>query len=385
MPYQLFRAAPSSLGLIATLALACTTKPGDATNFNSESGGTGSGSGDPGAPCESDADCPDGACMAAAFLPDTQKICGPACMVDADCEALAEFDYAFEVDLASPTLMGNNVWNSTVLSRGRSCTAGSCQFQCPAYAAAVLGADGVAAGCACLPHFAFDVATGECAWDPTVECAALERSDETNPCDVCNSDPLFEGCNSGRFQCQLDTASLNGECVEWAMQGEEDLCAMGTLGYDCNPACFVACAANDCTGELCNVDITACSASCCEETDTPMPPQECDPDPTDGGGGENTPDQCIDGNDNDMDGFTDCHPIFPDHDCCGVGVCGCNGGCSGVGLCMQENTPATCVDGMDNDGDGAIDCDESFPEPECCGVAMCECSGACEGLGMCAM
>ena len=208
----------------------------------------------------------------------------------------------------------------------------------------------------------------------------------TNPCNPCNSEELYEGCSTGRFQCVPYTPSFAGYCVEWAASGEADLCAMGILGYDCDAACYSNCARAECTEEFCNVDIEGCHATCCVQTDTPIEGEGCG---DTGGGpddGENTPALCTDAMDNDGDGYTDCHPSFPDFGCCGVGICGCLGPCTGQGSCLggqTENSEATCTDELDNDGDGTIDCDASFPDSDCCGVGSCPCTGACEGVGSC--
>ena len=61
---------------------------------------------------------------------------------------------------------------------------------------------------------------------------------------------------------------------------------------------------------------------------------------------ENTPARCIDGIDNDRDGFTDCE----DSECSLLPVCG---------SVKVENTLSQCMDGIDNDGDTAIDCEDT--------------------------
>lgn len=381
MPLTPRRAAPWLVLALASVCYSCGSKS-EATGFGSETGAD-TGSGEPGTPCVADGEC-SGACTPPVFVPDGDRACGPSCMVDADCDVLAAFDYAFEVPLASPA-GGNNLWNSTVLSRGRVCESGHCQFLCPPNGAVVYGNDGAAGGCACLPHFVFDGVESQCIWDESVACSILERPDQLSPCDACTSEPLYEGCSSGRYQCQPTTPGFAGDCVDWAAAGEVDACAMGTLGYDCSPGCYSNCAAADCTAELCIIDSNACQSSCCEQTDTPTH-EGCDTGDVTGGGEENTPALCSDGTDNDGDGNTDCNPAFPDIDCCGVRGCPCFGNCVGQGICagpMTENNEATCTDMLDNDGDGTIDCDPAFPDTECCGVGSCPCTGACEGVGGC--
>jgi hypothetical protein len=90
------------------------------------------------------------------------------------------------------------------------------------------------------------------------------------------------------------------------------------------------------------------------------------------GSGENTPELCSDGQDNDGNKYIDCN----DKGCCGVVDCssdptsycgkkgsGGAGGASGSG----ENTVALCSDGVDNDGNNYIDCNDKG----CCSVVDC--------------
>ncbi len=83
---------------------------------------------------------------------------------------------------------------------------------------------------------------------------------------------------------------------------------------------------------------------------------------------ENTTALCSDGLDNDCDGFSDCQ----DFSCqtCGVPVClqdgGLNRGDAGFCVCRgPENTNAACMDGVDNDCNGFTDCrDFSCSRPD---------------------
>ncbi len=103
---------------------------------------------------------------------------------------------------------------------------------------------------------------------------------------------------------------------------------------------------------------------------------------TDGGGGrvdttgcvpsgsENTAAACGDGRDNDCDGFVDCI----DNNCSCQGSCqstraGCT--CSGA-----ENTTAACTDGRDNDCNGFIDCVDFSCSRNNPAVTICGDSGA---------
>ena len=148
MPRISRRAAPWRILVLASVGLGCGVKSdSEGTGFGSEAADTGSGAGEPGAPCQVDTDCVGGGgCLPPSFFPDGDRVCGPPCMVVEDCAELAAADYAFEVGLASPGPDGNNLWNSSVLSRGRACDAGHCQFLCPEYGAVVYGDDDVAAG-----------------------------------------------------------------------------------------------------------------------------------------------------------------------------------------------------------------------------------------------
>lgn len=63
-------------------------------------------------------------------------------------------------------------------------------------------------------------------------------------------------------------------------------------------------------------------------------------------------DQCVDGKDNDADGYTDCD----DSECAVLQICQPPG-------TATENTAALCQDGVDNDGDGTVDCADTGCEP----------------------
>lgn len=380
------------LSALAWLLHGCVgTSPGSNDTSTSSGGTTDSGPnpGQPGAPCQSDADClDDGACLPPALFPDGDRVCGPPCEVADDCDALAPFDYYLEVGLPSPSGEGNNLWNSSALFRGRVCEGGHCQFLCPEFGAAAFDDADNVIGCACLPHFTFDDTQTHCIWDENVPCALIER-DGANPCNACNSEPLFADCRTGRYECLLYTNTFAGDCVEWAEASEVQACVAGNAGYDCDAECYSTCAAAQCNVDFCNVDIDGCLDVCCVATDSPPSPGDCDPTggvDESGGGGEDTPAACTDEVDNDGDGYVDCDTSFPDFDCCGVGRCECTGACAGMGACgMQgsESDEATCTDGLDNDGDGYIDCDASFPDFGCCGVGSCPCTGACAGNGIC--
>ncbi|MFO0635815.1 MAG: hypothetical protein U0168_23495 [Nannocystaceae bacterium] len=386
------RAWPGVAAIAASL-LGCVATP--AGNDGGSSGGSdgataesGPSPGAPGAPCNTDADCDGGgACLPPAFFPEGDRVCGPPCQVADDCDALAPYDYDLEVGLPSPSGEGNNLWNSASLFRGRVCEAGHCQFLCPEFGAAAFDDADNVIGCACLPHFTFDDSQTHCIWDDNVQCALIEK-DGNNPCDACNSEPLFADCHTGRFECLLYTETFAGSCVEWADSSELQACVAGNAGYDCDDQCYANCASAQCTSEFCNVDIDGCLDICCTATQTPPPPGGCDPTGggDTGGGAENTPDACSDQLDNDGDSYIDCDASFPDFDCCGVGDCGCTGACTGKGACVAqgpENDEAACTDQADNDGDGYIDCDASFPDFDCCGVGSCPCTGACAGNGGC--
>jgi hypothetical protein len=83
--------------------------------------------------------------------------------------------------------------------------------------------------------------------------------------------------------------------------------------------------------------------------------------------------QCINGYDDDEDGFADCD----DSDCAGLELClGCFDGTDNDGdgnadcsdwSCMDSEACLGCDDGLDNDNDGPIDCDD----PDCAGSEAC--------------
>ncbi len=230
-----------------------------------------------GEPCTADEQCAAGSrCLPPLLLDGGPSTCGPACTAatqEQDCAALIAKDFYFEVPLGHPSGEGTNVWNTSTLGRGTTCgSGGQCQFACPPDAAMAWDDGGNPVGCACLPHFTWTADQTACVWDDTVECAIFERADAPNPCDACNSTQLFPGCSTGRFQCLLQSNSLEGECVEWAEFEELDACVAGGVGYDCDPDCYQQCSAASCTAEYCNVD--GCLDVCCEPTPAP---------PTDGG------------------------------------------------------------------------------------------------------
>lgn len=274
---------------VAWLCYGCAPQPGSGeTSAGSEDTGSedtgsegptepGPSPGQPGAPCQTDADCLDGgACLPPAFTPEGDRVCGPPCNVTADCDALAALDYYLEVGLPSPSGEGNNLWNSHALYRGHVCEAGHCQFLCPENGAVAYGADDNAIGCACLPHFTFNDDQTHCFWDENVPCAILEK-DGVNPCNACNSEQLFPNCSTGRFQCLLYTETFAGYCVEWAEASELKACAEGNVGYDCDPECYSNCAEAQCTADFCNIDSDGCLNVCCVATDSSPDPEGCDP------------------------------------------------------------------------------------------------------------
>jgi hypothetical protein len=128
-----------------------------------------------------------------------------------------------------------------------------------------------------------------------------------------------------------------------------------------------------------------------------------------GGGGGTAAENCVDGVDNDQDGFVDC----ADQDCPQAGACQ-GGGDTGVQDTGSTDTgvqdtgspdtgpepqPENCIDGLDNDLDGRSDCADSDCDaagacqtgPEICGnnfdddrngVADCA-DAACRGVDPC--
>jgi hypothetical protein len=84
-------------------------------------------------------------------------------------------------------------------------------------------------------------------------------------------------------------------------------------------------------------------------------------------GSENTVAACIDGCDNDGDGYVDCD----DFNCCTIVGASCSTAflCGRLITCTSstEDTVTACSDGCSNDGDPYEDCDDF----DCCGIAGC--------------
>jgi hypothetical protein len=156
-----------------------------------------------------------------------------------------------------------NAWNAEILGRGTICGAeGYCQYGCPPGSAIAYDANGVPADCVCLPNFRSNEEGSECVWSEEVECSVLSRPGEPNACDACNSESLFEGCSTGRFECLITTDTYEGECIEWASMEELEACIQGGVGYDCDPACYEQCANANCS-------------PCCTQTDESPDPGSC--------------------------------------------------------------------------------------------------------------
>jgi len=157
---------------------------------------------------------------------------------------------------------------------------------------------------------------------------------------VCQADGGIPRGDAGFCQCRSPDENSNATCAN----GQDDDCNGFT---DCQDfACSRADAGT----------VTVCDGG--------APPTDRGAPPTDGGacvpsGAENTAAACGDGIDNDCDRFIDC----ADFNCrsCAIPSCFRNGGVilGDGGTCMctgMENTTAACMNGTDDDCDGFVDC-----------------------------
>jgi hypothetical protein len=136
-----------------------------------------------------------------------------------------------------------------------------------------------------------------------------------------------------------------GPCTPSGMENTAAACMDG-IDNDCNG--FVDC--NDFACSRNNPAVTHCGDAGAGRTDrgpcTPM-------------GAENTASACGDRIDNDCDGFVDCNDFDCSRNNPAVTTCGDAGATGDRGACTPsgaENTSAACMDGVDNDCDGFTDC-----------------------------
>ena len=190
-------------------------------------------------------------------------------------------------------------------------------------------------------------------------CTCMGTEDTTAAC----SDGLDNDCDGFTdcqdFSCQSCSVSVclsdgglqradAGFCLCRGQENTNAACMDG-LDNDCNG--FIDCNDFSCSRPDGGA-ITVCDSG--TRTDAAVDARSCD-----SSGAENTTASCSDGIDNDCDGFTDCD----DFSCrtCNVTSCVRDGGVTtrdgGVCTCRGgENTNANCMDGIDNDCDGFIDC-----------------------------
>jgi hypothetical protein len=209
-------------------------------------------------------------------------------------------------------------------------------------------------------------------------CATMGPEDNAAACtDGCDNDGNgFADCNDfdccSATTCGPDTAC--GRMPDAGPRADAFVLACPTMGpEDTAAACMDGCD-NDGNGFVDCGDFDCCGVVSCG------PDTACGRRP-DGGprpdaavmmcpveGPENTVAACGDGCDNDGNGFFDCG----DFDCCDIVTCGPTTPCArrpDAGMCASgpENTLAACTDGCSNDGDRFVDCDDF----DCCGLGSC--------------
>jgi len=202
----------------------------------------------------------------------------------------------------------------------------------------------------------------------TVTPTALEICDGIdNDCNAVTADGIDEpwynqptSCGVGQCAAEGDFECQAGVQVDTCTEGVPSIEVCDTLDNDCDGL-------ND---EADDLGYTTCGLGVCEHTiDNCIDgvPQVCDP--FEGAG----PELC-DKLDNDCDGFTTDDGVdeewYAQQTSCGVGECASTGdlGCQGgeqVDTCDEgQPVPEACVDGLDNDCDGFADRDD----PDCPGL-----------------
>ncbi len=397
---QIFLSTIFQTSLAAWALTSCATESAQSPTATSaalssgeQSGG--SGAGEPGARCDNDGDCGDPLACVGTLLNPNDKFCGAPCTAIEDCESLAATDYAIVVPLQAWD--GHNTWNTEVLRRGVTCEAsdeskdspGYCRFVCPEGSAMTFDENGDLKGCNCLPHFSRAGGLDEpllCTYDESIECAIIiKNGTPANQCDACNSDPIIEGCSTGRFMCLMNN-SFEGYCVEWV----DDPSACGSEGtWDCDPDCGVSCGASPKCLDICCTkvsgnppDTSQCAGS---GSDTGGPDPTGEPDPsgtttTSGGNTTGTPDpgypNCTDPEyplacpgqhglmGNCWPGSISCDTTVPCGNsglACAEGYAvNCNDAVCVPVLPWAESSNARCSNGIDDDGDMLADCSDLF-------------------------
>jgi hypothetical protein len=143
--------------------------------------------------------------------------------------------------------------------------------------------------------------------------------------------PQVEGDSCQRaagflHECGVSLPLLaDGPCVGVRLEVADCVLA---FSEDCRQAAELPAHMEDCLADL-------------GDDDLPELPPPGEPPPA--GQPESGPAACADGDDNDGDGFIDCHDVS------------CDPACSNE---TGESGDAACADGTDNDGDGFIDCDD---------------------------
>jgi hypothetical protein len=249
--------------------------------------------------CTQDAECPAGLkCLAPSAFPHATKYCAPTCNSNDDCQRFGASSYTIHVPL-DPDGLGNNVWNSTILSRAYSCSATPggtqkyCQFLCPENTAATADFS----ECPCLPrHAVVKDAEGNalrCDFDDKSAsgCSIINYPGRRNVCDACNSKPVVPGCYTGDYVCSMNR-NFNGSCVH-GLGGNSVASCLSAQTNDCDSTCYQNCA----SGSEVTVGISnSCVNLCCHPTGRPasVPPQ-CGGGPADGGMGMGDSSGPIDG------------------------------------------------------------------------------------------
>jgi hypothetical protein len=168
---------------------------------------------------------------------------------------------------------------------------------------------------------------------------------------------LVAGCGNNSGGTDSGTggtdSGMDAGSMACTMTGAENTAAACGNGCDDDGDTFA-----DCNDFDCCVLVTCGPTTECGMRDAGTPPARCDG----GSGMEDTVEACMNGCDDDGDGFLDCR----DFDC-PAAACPRDGGTPPMacdGGAGMENTLAACSDGCSNDADRFVDCDDF----DCCSV-----------------
>lgn len=158
---------------------------------------------------------------------------------------------------------------------------------------------------------------------------------------------LVAGCGSNNGGTDSGTggtdSGMDAGSMACTMTGAEDTAAACGNGCDDDGDTFADCNDFDCCGAVTCGPTTQCGM----RGDGGTPPARCDG----GTGMENTAEACMNGCDDDGDGFADCR----DFDC-PASACPRDGGMTACAERGDENTVEACTNGCDDNGNGFFDC-----------------------------